>query len=298
MRPRKRTQQSQVMRESLYPLRVSWVRYSHGAKMLRQSFSGFDRLIVFRRPIYILARTLAVIFVGIFILEHGDWSRTQEFRGPFERSPGQILQYHVAIGTDIPFLSIPSPRPPSERSPGENSPVRIWVNGTSWNPPEAQEPLIDQGRFLGIRGLYRTLQFALPSGVANDASTILKVEYQIRAQRTPYEIIAISAMTMILLALCLAYRLGDCKWISAFCTRATAPSMWVMHISSWLLVGRLRRIYWDDRVWVCDQRSFAYRNRVSLDSRRKFRHRSCAVYSARSDCFRSVRCRVRVACMA
>ena len=73
-------------------------------------------------------------------------------------------------------------------------------------------------------------------GIANDASTILKVEYQIRAQRTPYEIIAISAMTMIVLALCLAYRLGDCKWISAFCTRATAPSMWVMRISSWLLV--------------------------------------------------------------
>ena len=204
--------------------------------MLTRSLSGFDRLIEYRRPIYILARTLAIIFVGLFILEHGDWSRTEEFHGPFERSPGQILQYRVAIGTDVPFLSIPSPRPPSERSPGENSPVRIWVNGTSWNPPEAQEFSIDQGRFLGIRGLYRTLQFSLPSSVANDASTILKVEYQIRAQRTPYEIIAISAMTMILLALCLAYRVGDCKWISAFCTRATAPSMWVMHISSWLLV--------------------------------------------------------------
>ena len=204
--------------------------------MLRQSFSGLDGLIVFRRPIYIVARLLAVVFVGIFILEHGGWSRTQEFRGPFERFPGQLLQYRVAIGTDIPFLSIPSPRPPSERSPGENSPVRIWINGKSWNPPEAQEPLIDQGRFLGIRGLYRTLQFVLPSGTANDASTILTVEYQIRAQRTPYEIIAISAMTMIMLALCLAYRSGDCKWISAFCARATAPSMRVMHISSWLLV--------------------------------------------------------------
>ena len=266
--------------------------------MLRQSFSGFDRLIAFRRPIYILARTLAVIFVGIFILEHGGWSRTQEFRGPFERSPGQILQYRVAIGTDVPFLSIPSPRPPSERSPGENSPVRIWVNGTSWNPPEAQEPLIDQGRFLGIRGLYRTLQFALPSGIANDASTILKVEYQIRAQRTPYEIIAISAMTMIVLALCLAYRSGDCKWISAFCTRATAPSMWVMRISSWLLVVACAAYIGTIAYGFTIRRGFAYRNRVSLDSRRKFRHRSCAFYSARSDRFRRVRCGVRVACMA
>ncbi len=204
--------------------------------MLTQSLSGFDRLIEYRRPIYILARTLAIVFAGLFILEHGDWSHTEEFRGPFERSPGEILQYRVAIGTDVPFLSIPSPRPPSERSPGENSPVRVWVNGKSWNPPEAPEPLIEQGRVLGIKGLYRTLQFTLPTSIANDASTTLKVEYQIRAQRTPYEIIALGAMTMIVLGLCVAYRSGDCKWISAFCAHATAPWLLAMHMSSWILV--------------------------------------------------------------
>jgi hypothetical protein len=185
-----------------------------------------DRLLRHRRAVYISASVLILLFIANVILEHGDWTRTQEFHGPFEASPTDPGQYSVAIGTDIPFLSIPSPPPAADRAPGEASPVRLWVNGRSWNPPEAPEPSIIQGKFLGIRGLYRVLVFTLPAGIGNQSSTALKVEYQFRTHRSIYEFNFYAAVLMMLLAAALACRSGEWMHARAFLIALMRPLSW------------------------------------------------------------------------
>ena len=147
-----------------------------------------------------------------FVPDHGNWTRTEEFRGPFKRSPAVAAQYAVPIGTDIPFLSIPSPQPERDRAPGEASTIRLWINGQVFNPPEALEPSIEQGKLWGIRGLHRTLQFSLPVGVANEATTSIRVEYQIRVHRTLYRLILYATAALVALAVMIAYRAGDIRW--------------------------------------------------------------------------------------
>ena len=177
--------------------------------MLSRLWYATEWLTAQRYQVYIVAEIFVLIFIGAFILEHGNWTRTQEFRGPFERNPTGTSEYRVAIGTDIPFLSIPSSWPETN----EGSLVRLWVNGENWRPPEPLKPSVDQGKLLGIRGLYRTLQFALPANVANTASTVLRVEYPVKIHRTSYNTIVFSAKALVLLAICLGYRSGECAWI-------------------------------------------------------------------------------------
>ena len=117
----------------------------------------------------------------------------------------------MPIGTDIPFLSIPSPNR-NDRTPGEASTIRLWINGQIFNPPEALEPSIEQGKLWGIRGLRRTLQFSLPVSVANEATTSLRVEYQIRVHRTLYRLILYATAALGALAIMIAYRAGDVRW--------------------------------------------------------------------------------------
>ena len=80
------------------------------------------------------------------------------------------------------------------------------------NPPEALEPSIEQGKLWGIRGLPRTLQFSLPVGAANEATTSLRVEYQIRVHRTLYRLILYTTAALVALAIMIAYRTGDIRW--------------------------------------------------------------------------------------
>ena len=124
--------------------------------MLIRLFSWIDRLAPHQRSIHVFAGIFAAAFAATFVLDYGHWTRTEDFRGPFQRNPDDAAQYVVPIGTDIPFLSIPSPQP------GEVSTIRLWVNGRSFDPTEAPEPSIEQGKLWGIRGLYRTLRFSLP----------------------------------------------------------------------------------------------------------------------------------------
>ena len=194
-----------------------------------------DGLAAHRRLIYVAARIFAVIFVAAFILQHGNWTRTQEFHGPFVQSPAVSGQYRVAIGTDIPYLSILGPLPESELKPGEDPRVRLRINGKNWDAPQAPEPAIEQSDLYGIRGLLRTLQFTLPAGVANNSSTELQVDYRIQVQRSIYEVILFGMLVLGFLAVRLAYRVGDCAWLRAISAR-TAPLMWTMQAASWALI--------------------------------------------------------------
>ena len=178
-------------------------------RMLSQLLSWCDGLAPRRRSIYILTCVVVTFFIASFVLEHGTWTCVEEFHGPYERNPADVAQYVVPIGTDIPFLSIPSPRAERDRVPGESSSVRLWINGQNY---KTLEPSIEQGKLWGIRGLSRTLRFSLPAGVANDATTSLKVEYQIRVHRTIYQLIIYCACVLFTLAITIAYRVGDIPW--------------------------------------------------------------------------------------
>ena len=182
------------------------------------------------RLIHVLAGVFAAFLAASFALDYGHWTRTEEFHGPFQRSADDAAQYVVPIGTDIPFLSIPSPQP------GEVSTIRLWVNGRSLNSTKAPEPSIEQGKLLGIRGLYRTLQFSLPPAVANDAGTSLKVEYQIRIHRTVDNLIAFGAKTLIILAGIIAYRLGNVGWMRWLVGCTAGLMLPPMRLASWALI--------------------------------------------------------------
>ena len=184
-------------------------------RMLSHLLSWCDGLAPRRRSIYVLTCVMVTFFIASFVLEHGTWTRVEEFHGPYGRNPADVAQYAVPIGTDIPFLSIPSPRPERDRAPGKSSSVRMWINGQNY---KALEPSIEQGKLWGIRGLSRTLRFSLPAGVANDATTSLKVEYQIRMHRTIYQLIVYCAAALFLLAITLAYRVGDIPWANYIAT--------------------------------------------------------------------------------
>jgi hypothetical protein len=71
-----------------------------------------------RQLTYNAAWICLVIFFAALILQYGHWTRSQEFHGPFGADPAGISQYRVAIGTDIPFLSMPSALPRSDRQVG------------------------------------------------------------------------------------------------------------------------------------------------------------------------------------
>ena len=88
--------------------------------MLIRLLPWVDKLAVHRRSIYVLARIFAVLFAASFVLEHGSWTLSQEFHGPFERSTVDAAKFAVPIGTAIPLLSIPSPRLERELAPGED----------------------------------------------------------------------------------------------------------------------------------------------------------------------------------
>ena len=193
--------------------------------MLICLFSLIDRLAPHRRSIYIFAGIFAAALAATFVFDYGNWTRTEEFRGPFERSADEAAQYVVPIGTDIPFLSIPSPQP------GEVSTIRLWINGRSFNRQEAPEPSIEQGKLWGIRGLLRTLRFSLPPGVANDAATSLRVEYHIGMHRT------ISSLSFsgvfVMLAIIIAYRVGR---IGRLLAGGLALLLVPMRLLSWGLI--------------------------------------------------------------
>ena len=197
--------------------------------MLIQLLSWVDRLAPHRRLIHALAGIFAAFLAASFVFDYSHWTRTEEFHGPFQRSADDAAQYVVPIGTDVPFLSIPSPQP------GEVSTVRLWVNGHSFKPTEAPEPSIEQGKLWGIRGLYRTLRFSLPPGVANDAGTSLNVEYQIRMHRTVDNLIVAGAKTLIMLAGIMAYRLGNVGWMR-WLVGCAAGLMPPMRLASWALI--------------------------------------------------------------
>ena len=203
--------------------------------MLTRLSPWVDKLAVRRRLIYVLARIFVVLFAANFVVEHGTWTMSQVFHGPFERSAGDTAKYTMPIGTVVPFLSIPSPRPERELAPDDEQPLKLWINGSSWNPPEALEASIDQGKVWGMRGLYRTLQFALPEGVANEASTSLKIQYQIRMHRTIYDLILYCAGALLIVATMIAYRMGDCIWVRRFSSYADLLIP-LMRLASWALV--------------------------------------------------------------
>ncbi len=77
--------------------------------MLSFLLSWCDGLAPRRRSIYVLTCVIVTFFIASFVLEHGNWTRMEEFHGPYKRNPADAAQYAVPIGTDIPFLSIPKP---------------------------------------------------------------------------------------------------------------------------------------------------------------------------------------------
>src|SRR5690349_20439066 len=98
--------------------------------MLRRLLSWSDHLGPHRRTIVFLAGVFATLFAASLALEHGNLTRIEVFQGPFNSSSSSSdkTQYVVPIGTDIPFLSIPSPVPQQDRASGEPSRIRLWVN--------------------------------------------------------------------------------------------------------------------------------------------------------------------------
>ena len=100
---------------------------------------------------------------------------------------------------------------------------------------QAPAPSIEQGKVLGLRGVYRTLHFPLPAQVANDASTVLRVEYQVHVQRSLYEWLVFTTLTMVILAVSLAYRSKDCPWLRAVISQFTLL-MPIMQLASWVLI--------------------------------------------------------------
>src|SRR5262249_22458644 len=187
-----------------------------------------------RQFVYYAACLCLVVFFAALILQHGHWTRSEEIHGPFEADPAGISQYRVAIGTDIPFLSIPSLLPNGEQGRGKTPPIELWINGKAWNP-KTSEPWIEQGKLLGIRGLYRTLHFKLPSGIASASSTILRGTYPIRVHTKLYSLIAFVTGLFILLAIKLALRSGEGAWLHGLALRSVALGI-AMHLASWALI--------------------------------------------------------------
>ncbi len=188
-----------------------------------------------RRLIYILARVFILILIAAFVFEHGNWTRTETLHGPFPHNSVETA-YHVAIATDVPYLAVPSPQLERVGTFDELSAVRMWINGKTWNPPEAPQPSVDQGSFFGIPGLYRTLSFALPPNVANDAATTLTITYAIRLQPFIYRVLLWLVAGLAFLAIYLAYRAGDCAWIRRRAARPE-PLIRLMQWMSWIFLA-------------------------------------------------------------
>ena len=170
--------------------------------------SAFDALFGYQRLIYFAAFILAFAFGSTYLLEHGNWTRTEEFRGPFESSPNDPSQYRIAIGVDIPFLKIPGPCHKRQRAFHANQTFQVRINGRVYAPPFGFEPLIDQGKLFGIRGIYRHLQFTLPSWAPNNSSTVLDVTYSVKPQGTAYDVIRMLFLLTLVLAAIVAYTSG------------------------------------------------------------------------------------------
>jgi len=185
-------------------------------KMINHMTWALDALLVYRRHVYIATAVLAIAFAGIFILDNGNWTRSEVFHGPFQIKPSEASQYRLAIGTDIPYLKIPNPQIERGHTQDESKSIQLWVNGVHYKPSRVDAPTIDQGKLWGITGIDRHLEFTLPAGVANISSTVLRVTYPIEAQTTPYDIIKVTFLLFLFLSIGISYRVNTRAWRDAW----------------------------------------------------------------------------------
>ena len=195
-----------------------------------------DALLVYRRHVYTATAVLAIAYAGIYILDNGNWTRSEVFHGPFQNNPADSSELRLSLGADIPYLKIPSP--PFGRKPtlGVSKSIQLWVDGVRYDPAPGTAPTIDQGKLWGITGIDRHLRFTLPAGVANSSSTILRVSYPIKAQTTPYDFIKLAFWCFLLLSIGISYRVNTRAWRDTS-VRLVIASINSLQAGLWFVAG-------------------------------------------------------------
>jgi hypothetical protein len=139
---------------------------------------------------------LALLTLTMLAFQFGVWSKEITFAGPFtaETSPAQrTFVLSVPQEDRVPWWRQPLIGDTGEK-PTESR-LKLRINNVAIGPPHSVHKEIREGRTGGFSHWRDHVVFALPRGVANDASTTLTLRYSIAPR--PWVVVALLIATLL-----------------------------------------------------------------------------------------------------
>jgi hypothetical protein len=168
-----------------------------------------DRAERFPRLVRVTFWALMAVAAAGMLLDHGAWTRSETFPGPFRPKAESPDLYTVDIGVRVPFwLGI---RLVDTDPAGGNALAspRLLLDGYEIALPQTPRAEIFRGAAYRLGSRQRELLFPLPEGVSNDRRLALSVTYAVRLHNTFYDIARWGFGLVLLLRLVLARRSVD-----------------------------------------------------------------------------------------